>query len=542
MPKTVPAKAGKREWIALGVLLLACLLVSMDVSVLYFAVPFISRELEPTSLQQLWIFDIYGFVLAGLLITMGSLGDWIGRRRLLLIGAAAFGVASIAAAYSSSAEMLIASRAILGVAGATLMPSTLALIRNIFRDEAQRATAVSVWSSALVGGVALGPVLSGLLLERFWWGSVFLINVPAMVLLLVLGPVLLPEFRSSRSGRFDLLSSVLSLAAVLPIIYGIKEAAKNGLEPVSVLAMAVGLIIAVVFVRRQRKLADPMIDLTLFRARGFGGSLLLNLVGMAGMVGLAIFVSQYLQSVLGKSPLEAALWSLLPGLIAGGAGPMAAAFARKLDRAYVIAAGFTLAAVGFIAMTFVEMGTPLWYVLLFNGFYSAGLVAVSALNSELVVGVAPPERAGSASAMLESGSELGGALGMAILGSVGAAVYTRGMAGALPSGLPEQAADVAGETLAGAVAVADDLPAALGETVLYTAREAFLNGMNAVTAVASGLMLAAAVTAVALLRGVRLGDGHGDGTGGEPSEGAELAEATSPAALRTAERSAGSLQ
>lgn len=542
MAETVRAKAGKREWIALGVLLLACLLVSMDVSVLYFAVPFISRELEPTSLQQLWIFDIYGFMLAGLLITMGSLGDRIGRRRLLLSGAAAFGAASIAAAYSGSAEMLIVSRAVLGVAGATLMPSTLALIRNIFRDEGQRGTAVSIWSAALVGGVALGPVLSGLLLERFWWGSVFLINVPAMVLLLVLGPILLPEFRASRSGRFDLFSAVLSLAAVLPVIYGIKETAKYGPEPGAVLSMVVGLILAVVFVRRQRRLTDPMIDPTLFRARGFGGALLLNLVGMAAMVGLAIFLTQYLQSVLGMSPLEAALWSLLPSLVVGGAAPTAAAFARRADRAYVIAAGFTLAAVGFIAMTFVEMGTPLWYVLLFNAFYSAGLVAVSSLNSDLVVGVAPPERAGSASALLESGSELGGALGMAVLGSIGTAVYTRGMADALPSGLPERAADVAGETLAGAVAVADGLSPALAETVLHTAREAFLDGMNVVTAVAGGLMLAAAVLAVVLVRGVRLGDGHGDGTGGEPSEGAEWAEAESPAARRTAARRAESFQ
>ena len=224
------ARAGRREWTGLGVLLLPLLLVSMDVSVLYFAVPFISRDLQPSSTQQLWIFDVYGFVLAGLLITMGSLGDRIGRRRLLLTGAAAFSLASLGAAYSHTAGQLIAARAVLGIAGATLMPSTLALIRNMFHDEKQRRTAIAIWTGATMSGIALGPVLSGFLLNHFWWGSVFLINVPFMVMLLALAPALVPEFRAPQAGRFDLVGSVLSLGAVLPAIYGIKEIAANGLD------------------------------------------------------------------------------------------------------------------------------------------------------------------------------------------------------------------------------------------------------------------------------------------------------------------------
>ena len=223
-----PGPAGRKEWTGLAVLALPLLLVSMDVSVLYFAVPFISRDLAPTATQQLWIFDIYGFVLAGLLLTMGSLGDRIGRRKLLLIGAVGFSLASLLAAYSQSAEMLIAARALLGVAGATLMPSTLGLIRNMFHDAKQRSTAIAIWTAVMTSGIAVGPVLSGILLEHFWWGSVFLINIPAMLLLLALGPVLLPEYRRPGSARFDLVSSGLSLATVLPVIYGIKEWAARG--------------------------------------------------------------------------------------------------------------------------------------------------------------------------------------------------------------------------------------------------------------------------------------------------------------------------
>ncbi|HEY0617769.1 MAG TPA: MFS transporter, partial [Kribbella sp.] len=222
-PELAGQKAGRKEWIALGVLALPLLLVSMDVSVLYFAVPFISEDLGVSATEQLWIFDIYGFVLAGLLITMGSLGDRIGRRRLLIVGAVAFGVASVAAAYAQNPEQLIAARAVLGIGGATLMPSTLALIRNMFHDAGQRSKAIAFWSAVMLGGISLGPVLGGFLLEHFWWGSVFLINTPAMVLLLVLAPVLLPEFKTAAKGRFDLISSVLSLAAVLPVIWGIKE-------------------------------------------------------------------------------------------------------------------------------------------------------------------------------------------------------------------------------------------------------------------------------------------------------------------------------
>lgn len=533
---TSPPSAGRREWTALAVLLLPCLLVSMDVSVLYFAVPFLTAELEPSSVQQLWILDVYGFVLAGLLITMGALGDRIGRRRLLLSGALLFGLASGVAAYAQSAEMLIAARALLGIGGATLMPSTLALIRNLFHDAKQRGKAVAIWSSAMMGGIAVGPVLSGALLEHFWWGSVFLINTPAMVLLLVCGPLLLPEFKNPAAGRFDLPGSLLSLLAMLPTVYGIKEIARDGLALRPVLVLVAGLLAAAAFVYRQRTARHPMLDLELFRRRGFSVSVLMNLLAMFAVVGCAVFFTQYLQSVRGMSPMEAALWNLLPTLAVGGMAPAAAALAQRMDRAHVIALGFVIAAGGFLWLSWLEPGSALWFVLVASSVYASGLVMVMSLGNELAIGLAPPERAGSASALLESGTELGGALGMAILGSIGSAVYHADMGGALPAGLPSAASDTARETLAGAAAVAAQLPDRAGEALLTAARSAFTDGLQTAVLGAAAVMACAAVLALTLLRGLRLPGVEGEpdvrGVAGTPQGSAAPAgvEAVGPSA------------
>ncbi|WP_329394359.1 MFS transporter [Streptomyces lydicus] len=508
-PYASPPSAGRREWIALAVLLLPCLLVSMDVSVLYFAVPFLTAQLEPSSVQQLWILDVYGFVLAGLLITMGALGDRVGRRKLLLSGALLFGLASGLAAYSGSAEMLIAARALLGVGGATLMPSTLALIRNLFHDAKQRGKAVAIWSAAMMGGIAIGPVLSGALLEHFWWGSVFLINAPAMVLLLVCGPLLLPEFKNPAAGRFDLPGSLLSLLAMLPLVYGIKEIARDGVSALPVVALAAGLLAAAAFVHRQRTARHPMLDLELFRHRGFSVSVLMNLLAMFAVVGCAVFFTQYLQTVRGMSPLEAALWNLLPTLAVGGMTAVATSLAQRMDRAYVIALGFAIAAAGFVWLSWLEPRSALWYVLVASSVYASGLVMVMSLGNELAIGVAPPERAGSASALLESGTELGGALGMAILGSIGSAVYRGHMDDTVSAGLPSGAADAARETLAGAAAVAGELPGRAGEALLAAARTAFTDGLQTAVLVAAGVMALAAALAIALLRGLRTTEGEG---------------------------------
>ncbi len=485
-------------------LLLPLLLVSMDVSVLYFAVPFISRDLEPSSTQQLWIFDVYGFVLAGLLITMGSLGDRIGRRRLLLLGAASFSLASLAAAYSHSAAQLIAARAVLGVAGATLMPSTLALVRNMFHDEKQRRTAVSIWTGAMTGGVALGPVLSGFLLEHFWWGSVFLINVPFMLALLSLAPVLLPEFRAPQPGRFDLLGSVLSLGAVLPAIYGIKEIAANGVDQIRLASIAVGACVGALFLVRQMRSDHPMIDLALFRSRGFSGSVTLNLLSMFAIVGFAIFITQYLQSVLGMSPFSAALWSLVPSAGVGAIAPLTGALVQRFDRATLAAAGFLVATGGFAMLTQLHASSHLWFPLVGCSLYASGLVMVMTVGTELIMGAVPPERAGSASAVVETGTEFGGALGMAVLGSIGTAVYRSHLASTIPAGLPARSVDTARETLGGAVATASQTHGTTGAALLHAARDSFAHGVNAAALGAGFVTLTAAVLSIALFRGVRV--------------------------------------
>ncbi|MGV9247385.1 MFS transporter [Streptomyces sp. NPDC003710] len=493
---TSATRAGRREWTALGVLMLPLLLVSMDVSVLYFAIPAISADLEPSSTQQLWIFDIYAFVLAGLLMTMGSLGDRIGRRRLLLIGATAFGAASLTAAYANSAETLIAARAVLGIGGATLMPSTMALIRTMFTDPAQRAKAIGMWSGVMTAGIALGSVMSGVLVQYFWWGSVFLVNLPAMALLLVLGPFLLPESKDPAPGRFDLLGVPLSMAAVLPVIYGLKEIPSEGWNVRYVVSITVGLLFAALFVHRQRTSASPMISPALFRGRGFAPAVVLNLVSSFAMMGSAYFTTQYLQSVLGKSAMEAALWALLPSVPIGMAAPIATQLVQKgVNRAYVVCAGFAIAAAGY-AMLALAGSDALWLVLAACGVLASGIVVAISQMTDLALSAAPVERAGSASSLLETGAEFGGALGMAVLGSIGTAVYRH----EIPSSAPAPAH----ETLGGALAVAGRLPGHAGDALATAAREAFTSGMHGAGIAGAVILVGASVCAAATLRRIHV--------------------------------------
>ncbi|WP_229891085.1 MFS transporter [Streptomyces mashuensis] len=502
-----PALAGRREWTAFTVLLLPLLLVSMDVSVLFFAIPSISESLHVTGAQQLWIFDIYAFALSGLLITMGSLGDRIGRRKLLLAGAAAFGAASVAAAYAPNAPMLIAARAVLGIGGATLMPSTMALVREMFRDDRQRSKAIGIWSGVMAGGIALGSVLGGLLLEHFWWGSVFLVNVPAMALLLVLAPFLVPESKNPAPGRFDLLSVPLSMAAVLPVTYGMKRiAADNAVDAVAAGTIAAGLLVGWVFVRRQRRHPHALLGRDLFRHRLFGAGITVNTIAAFGMMGSSFFTTQYLQGVLGKGPLEAALWSIAPSVAIGTAGPVATAVAQRVQKAYVIAAGFVVAAAGF-GLLALAGPDDLWTTLIAAAVVGCGIITVMALVSDLALSTTPVAKAGTAASLLESGQEFGGALGMAVFGSVGTAVYRADVPPALPADLPRPAADAAAETLGQAVGAARALPGTLADTVLTAARDAFVHGMH-VAAVAGGVvfLLASALAARTLRTSERRAD------------------------------------
>ena len=418
-----PDRAGRREWIGLAVIALPCAVYAMDLTVLNLALPSLSEELQPSSSQLLWIVDIYGFMVAGLLITMGTLGDRIGRRRLLLIGAGAFGLASALAAASTSAEMLIAARALLGVAGATLAPSTLSLIRNMFQNPQERTFAIGVWITSFSTGAAVGPLIGGLLLERFWWGSVFLPALPVMALLLAVGPRLLPEYRAPEAGRLDLISAATSLVAVLAVIYGLKQIAQDGVGAIACVSIAAGLAVGAAFVRRQRRLADPMIDLSLFRVPAFNAALSANTFGFFVNFGIAVFIAQYLQLVLGLSPFEAGLWTVpyASAFIVGSL--LTPVLVASIRPAFVIAGGLALSAAGFALLTLVDGDSSLATLVTGSVVFALGLAPVYTLAADMMVGSAPPERAGAAAGISETSSEFGGALGIAVLGAIGTAVY-----------------------------------------------------------------------------------------------------------------------
>ena len=499
-----PRKAGRREWVGLLVLTLACLLYVMDLTVLHLAVPAISQDLRPSSVELLWIIDIYGFMVAGFLITMGTLGDRIGRRKVLLAGAVAFGAASVLAAFSSSPEMLILSRALLGIAGATIAPSTLSLIFAMFEDPKQRSQAVGIWVSAFSVGGVIGPIVGGILLAQFWWGSVFLLAVPVMAALLLLGPRVLPEYRDPAAGRLDLMSVALSLGAILAIIFGLKETAQGGPTLLSVGSIVTGLALGGAWVRRQLTGADPMFDLRLFRVPRFTTSLAINFLAIFLATGFFLFVAQYMQLVLGLTPLEAGLWSL-PEAVGFILGPnLAPKIVRHVRPAYLMAGGFLLAGFGLVILSTITATSSngLLLVVLASTIISLGLGPVFGLTTELIVGSAPAERAGAATGMSETGSEVGGALGLSILGLIGVAIYRSSVGEAMPAGVPPDAAAAARDTLGAAVEVAAGLPGAVGDALLLAAQAAFVEGMQLVAVISVVLSVVVALLTFLGLRHV----------------------------------------
>jgi DHA2 family multidrug resistance protein-like MFS transporter len=502
-------KASRRDWIGLAVIAVPCLLYSMDLTVLHLAVPQISADLTPTASQLLWIVDIYGFLIAGLLLTMGTLGDRIGRRRLLMIGAGAFAITSLMAAFAPTSEALVVARALQGIAAATLAPSTLSLIRNMFLDPKERTFAIGMWVAAFSAGGALGPVVGGLLLEHFWWGSVFLINVPLMVALMALAPTLLPEYKDPAPERIDLVSVTQAIVATLATIYGIKRIAEDGLAPAPVAAIVAGLLVGFLFVRRQRQLVHPLIDVTLFRRRAFGTALGVNLLGLFTVMGTFFFIAQYLQLVAGLGPLHAGLW-LAPSGVAFAAGSvLAPRLAGHYPHGTIITWSFLVAAMGFLIMTQMHRGDGLTILFIGMMVFCFGLAPIGTLTTDLVISAAPPERAGAASGISETSFEFGGALGIAVLGSLVAALYRLAMddIAAIPA-LSTPAMAAARATLGGAVGAAHDLPAAQASELLATARAAYLHAFTLASWFSTGATLLAAALSYRLLHGARASAGH----------------------------------
>jgi DHA2 family multidrug resistance protein-like MFS transporter len=507
-----PPRADWRVWTGLAVLALPTLLVSMDISILFLALPRLSESLGAGGIQQLWIMDIYGFVLSGFLITMGTLGDRIGSKRLLLMGGAAFGVLSAVAAFSSSPEMLITCRALLGVAGATLMPSGYALIRNMFLDDKQRSIGFAVFISCIMGGGTVGPVLGGILLGRFWWGSCFLIGVPVMLLLLVAGPLLLPENRNPHAGRLDLVSVALSLLAILPVVYGFKEISRNGLETTPVLAGLAGVVFAVLFVTRELRVPEPLLDIRLFANRTFASALVIMLLGSFLTAGMMLLFVQYLQLVKELTPLRAGVYMIPTGVATALGVMMAPLLAQRLRAAYVIAIGLCVAVVGLGILTQVGPGTSLVLSLGAVVITNMGVGPFVTLSTEVIQGAVPPQKAGSAGAVSQTSGEGGVALGLAVLGGIGVAVY--GSKVAIPSGLPAGAKDATKESLAGATSAAARLPSAQAHELLTNAQHAFTSAMNVVAVIVASLAALLAVVAATTLR-----DAKRPGEGA-PAEGA----------------------
>lgn len=503
---TTSVHTPRRAWVALAVLLLPVMLIAVDNTILAFALPSIAQDFRPPATTQLWIIDVYSLVLAALLVTMGSLGDRFGRRRLLMIGASGFAVVSVAAAFAPSAEALLAARAVLGFFGAMLMPSTLSLIRNIFADASSRRLAIAIWASFFTAGSALGPIVGGVLLEHFHWGAVFLVAVPILLPLLILAPRLVPESRDPNPGPVDSFSVLLSLTTMLPLVWAIKTAAHDGPSWTVAGALALSIASGVLFARRQTRTATPMLDITLFRHAPFASSVLANFLSIVGLIGFIFFVSQHLQLVLGMSPLAAGLVTLPGAVLSMIAGITVVRFVRWFAPHQLMIFGLVLVSVGF------------WMILLFRHDLSIAAVVVSFIVLEIGVGISqtitndtivasvPAEKSGAASAVSETAYELGAVVGTATLGTIFTAFYRANVD--VPQGLSSvQTADAA-ESISGAAAVATQLPAAQADSLMDSARTAFDSGIAPTSIIAGVLVLIAAVVVALAFRSHRLKGGE----------------------------------
>jgi DHA2 family multidrug resistance protein-like MFS transporter len=484
------ASAGRKQWIGLAVLALPTLLVSMDSTVTYLALPVISATLKPTSAQLLWITDIFTFLEGGLLITTGTLGDRIGRKKLLLWGSVAFTLASVLAAFAQTAVMLIAARGLLGIAGATLLPSTVALIRSLFHNDRQRSVAMGIWTTCFATGTMLGPLVGGLLLDHFWWGSVFLIAVPIMVLFLAVGPALLPEYRAPQAERFDLLSALLLLAGILSIIYTVKRISEQGNLGGLPLTLAVtGIILLIIFLRRQQRITNPLIDLDLFRLPAFNATLGALFLTLFCWGGIYLFVAQYLQLIIGLDPLHAGLWTI-PNAAAGMVSCLSAPLlARWLGRNTVMVLGMLVLAAGVLLLSQLNNHTGLGLLIPATILSTAGCSFTVTLGVDKVISSVPHERAGAAAGIYETSTTFGSALGVGILGSIGMAIYRSRMSSVHSNTITAGVIEKAKSTLGEAITVAQQLPDQQGTALLQQSQAAFVRSFSVTAAVAVALLL-----------------------------------------------------
>ncbi len=486
-------KAIRRDWAGLAVLMLPVLLISIDGTVMNLALPEISLEFGSSGTLLLWIIDAYSLVLAGLLVTMGSLADRFGRRRMLLIGATGFGVVSVLVAFASAGIHLVAIRALLGFFGAMLMPATLSLIRNMFEDRQQRRLALAVWASCFSAGAALGPVIGGILLRYFSWHSVFLIAVPLLIPMLILTPLVVSESKDPNPGPASVLNVILSLFTLAPLVYAIKVFTTEGFVAPGVMALTISLVAGIWFTLRQLTSEVPMLDLRLFQNVPFTGAVLTNLLSVFALAGFLYFVSQHLQLVLGLEPLEAGL-TLLPGtLIMMISGLAVVAVAKRVPVNKIVSLAVLLVAISYALFAVVGQNAG---AVVIGGLFcllAIGPGAAETLTNDMIISAVPANKAGAASAISETAYEVGAALGTAVLGSILVATYRSSVV--IPAGLSAEQAELAQETLGGAVVVSEQLPSSLGESLLHSAHAAFDSGIVAVGAIGAVLMMFVSVMA-----------------------------------------------
>ena len=496
------ARTGARQWWGLAVLVLPSTLLFMMLTILFLAAPSMAADLSPTSTQMLWILDIYGFVMAGFLVAMGVLGDRIGKRLLMIVGAVGFGAFSIIAALTTDPALMIAWRALLGLSAAMMVPSTLGLIFVMFADAKARGVAIGVWAGGISAGVALGPLLSGVLLEAFGWQATFLVAVPVMIIVAVGAPLLLPEHRDP-SARVDLLSALLLVAALLAIIYGIKRFATQQPALPSIGLIAAGALVGLWFIVRQLRATRPLLDVRLFANKTVSAALIVFMLSAAALGGVYSLFTQYLQSVQGLSPLQAG-FAILPAAAALiVVSTLAPVVARRFRPGNVIAIGLATQVIGYVLFTQLNAGTGLALVIVSFVLAYPGVAPAMALTTDLVVGSVPPEKAGGASGLATTANDLGISLGVAIIGSIGIAAYRSHVAGLLPEALPADATAAATGSIDGALTSAATLPSGLGDALATAAQEAFSSGLNAAAIVSAVIAALTALIAATRLRHVR---------------------------------------
>jgi MFS transporter, DHA2 family, multidrug resistance protein len=510
-PRTAADSTNRRA--VLLVLCVSLLLVAVDATVLHVAVPAVTEDLRPSGAELLWIVDAYPLVCAALLILFGTLGDRIGRRRVLLMGYALFGAASALAAFADSPGVLICARALLGVGGAMIMPATLSLLRAVFPDRRERATAIGIWTAVAAVGAATGPVLGGFLVEHFTWGAVFLINIPLMIVILPLARILLPESRGGSDGPWDVLGALMAAAGVLGVVLGVKRlgAGHGPADPWTALTLLSALALLVLFVRRQQRRRHPLIDVRMFATAAFSTSVGCIVLAMLALVGLELIAVQYLQLILGLSPMETGLRLLPLTFAAMAAGVCGSLMLRRLGPRRMVCGGFLLTAGAVLLLT--PMGQHDRPLLLTAGFVLLGFGLQTTLfaSYESMLSEAPAEHAGGAAAIGETSYQLGAGLGIALLGSVMNAAYAPALGSV--AGVPERVSAAAANSLGEAYRVAEGLGGPAGSLLRSTARNSFVHGLHATLLVSAGLLILGALAATRLPKAMSGGTGLPAGCG-----------------------------